>query len=144
MFEEKQIITAEQLRKTVEDLDARGEKKLGPLLIAKAWTDPAFKAKLLYNAGDAAEELGIQSSNFAPKPKAAGTNNKPVYFEAADEMHIGRSLQFGSMWNAKVWVSPWQTRCILADLHDCLHISQVSASSFQLALVSQTVMHLIP
>lgn len=71
VFEEKQIITAEQLRKTVEDLDSRGEKKLGPLLIAKAWTDPAFKAKLLYNAGDAAEELGIQSSNFAPKPKAA-------------------------------------------------------------------------
>ena len=72
MFEDKSIISAEQLRKTVEDLDARGEKRLGPMLIAKAWTDPAFKAKLLRNAGDAAEELGIQSSNFAPKPKAAG------------------------------------------------------------------------
>lgn len=56
----------------MEDLDGRGEKKLGPKLVAKAWTDPAFKAKLLKNAGDAAEELGIQSSNFAPKPKAAG------------------------------------------------------------------------
>ena len=74
VFEEKNIISAEQLRQTVEDLDARGEKKLGPMLIAKAWTDPAFKARLLKNAGDAAEELGIQSSNFAPKPKAAGTS----------------------------------------------------------------------
>ena len=72
MFEEKGIITAEQLRKAVEDLDARGEKKLGPMLVAKAWADPTFKAKLLKNAGDAAEELGIQSSNFAPKPKAEG------------------------------------------------------------------------
>ena len=72
MFEEKGIITAEQLRKAVEDLDARGEKKLGPMLVAKAWADPTFKAKLLKNPGDAAEELRIQSSNFAPKPKAEG------------------------------------------------------------------------
>ena len=72
MFQDKNIITAEQLRQAVEDLDGRGEKKLGPKLVAKAWTDPAFKAKLLRNAGDAAEELGIQSRNFAPKPKAAG------------------------------------------------------------------------
>ena len=72
MFEEKHIVSAEQLRSAVEELDARGERRLGPVLVAKAWADPAFKAKLLKNAGDAAEELGIQSSNFAPKPKAAG------------------------------------------------------------------------
>ncbi len=72
MFQDKNIITAEQLRQAVEDLDGRGQKRLGPKLVAKAWTDPAFKAKLMRNAGDAAEELGIQSSNFAPKPKAAG------------------------------------------------------------------------
>lgn len=72
VFQDKNIITAEQLRQAVQDLDGRGEKKLGPKLVAKAWTDTAFKAKLLRNAGDAAEELGIQSSNFAPKPKAAG------------------------------------------------------------------------
>jgi len=72
VFRDKSIITAEQLRQAVEDLDGRGEKKLGPKLVAKAWTEPAFKAKLLRNAGNAAEELGIQSSNFAPKPKAAG------------------------------------------------------------------------
>ncbi|DBB01372.1 TPA: hypothetical protein ACH3X1_000040 [Trebouxia sp. C0004] len=71
VFQDKSIITAEQLRQAVEDLDGRGQKRLGPKLVAKAWADPAFKAKLLRNAGDAAEELGIQSSNFAPKPKAA-------------------------------------------------------------------------
>ena len=72
VFEEKGIISANELREAVESLDSRGEKRWGPLLIAKAWTDPAFKARFLKNAGDAAEELGIQSSNFAPKPKAAG------------------------------------------------------------------------
>ena len=75
MFQDKNIITAEQLRQAVEDLDGRGEKRQGPKLVAKAWTDPAFKAKLLRNGGDAAEELGIQSSNFAPKPQAAGAYN---------------------------------------------------------------------
>ena len=75
VFQDKNIITAEQLRQAVEDLDGRGEKRQGPKLVAKAWTDPAFKAKLLRNGGDAAEELGIQSSNFAPKPQAAGAYN---------------------------------------------------------------------
>ena len=56
----------------MEDLDGRGEKRLGPMIVAKAWTDPTFKAELLRNAGDAVEKLGIQSSNFAPKPKPAG------------------------------------------------------------------------
>lgn len=73
VFQKKGIISANELRETVESLDSRGEKRWGPLLIAKAWADPAFKARFLKNAGDAAEELGIQSSNFAPKPKAEGT-----------------------------------------------------------------------
>ena len=75
VFQEKGIISANELRETVESLDSRGEKRWGPLLIAKAWADPAFKARFLKNAGDAAEELGIQSSNFAPKPKATGSTS---------------------------------------------------------------------
>ena len=72
MFQEKGIISAEELRQAVEDLDSRGEKRLGPMIVAKAWTDPAFKADLLRNAADAVQKLGIQASNFAPKPKPAG------------------------------------------------------------------------
>ena len=72
VFQEKKIISAEELRQTVEDLDSRGEKQLGPMIVAKAWTDPAFKTELLRNAADAAQKLGILSSNFAPKPKPAG------------------------------------------------------------------------
>ena len=72
IFQEKEVINAEELRKDVEDLDARGEKRFGPIIVAKAWADPAFKAELLRNAADAVQKLGIQSSNFAPKPKPAG------------------------------------------------------------------------
>lgn len=73
VIQEKGIISANELREAVEDLDSRGEKRLGPQLVAKAWADPAFKARFLKNAGDAAQELGIQASNFTPKPKTAGT-----------------------------------------------------------------------
>lgn len=72
VFQEKKIITPEELRQAVEDLDSRGEKRLGPMIVSKAWSDPAFKADLLQNAADAVQKLGIQSSNFAPKPKPAG------------------------------------------------------------------------
>lgn len=72
VFQEKKIISAEELRQTVEDLDSRGEKRLGPTIVAKAWTDPVFKAELLRNAADAVQKLGIQPSNFAPKPKPTG------------------------------------------------------------------------
>lgn len=72
IFQDKNIISAEELRQAVEDLDGRGEKRLGPIIVAKAWTDPAFKAELLKNAADAVQKLGIQSSNFAPKPRPAG------------------------------------------------------------------------
>ena len=72
MFQDKKIVSAQELRQAVEDLDSRGEKRLGPMIVAKAWTDPAFKVDLLRNAADAVQKLGIQSSNFAPKPKPAG------------------------------------------------------------------------
>ena len=72
IFQDKNIISAEELRQAVEDLDGRGEKRVGPIIVAKAWTDPAFKAELLKNAADAVQKLGIQSSNFAPKPRPAG------------------------------------------------------------------------
>lgn len=80
IFQEKRIISAEELRQTVEDLDGRGEKRLGPIFVAKAWTDPTFKAELLRNAADAVQKLGIQASNFAPKPQPAGWHAHPVIF----------------------------------------------------------------
>ncbi|KAL3136313.1 hypothetical protein ABBQ38_005578 [Trebouxia sp. C0009 RCD-2024] len=81
IFQEKNIISAEELRQVVEDLDGRGEKRLGPMIVAKAWMDPTFKAELLRDAADAVQKLGIQPSNFAPKPKpsdAEDDQQKPV------------------------------------------------------------------
>ena len=72
IFTSKGIITANELREATEALDSKGRKQLGAQVVARAWTDPAFKARLLKNAGGAAAEMGIPSSNFTPKELPPG------------------------------------------------------------------------
>jgi nitrile hydratase subunit alpha len=55
---EKGILTAEQVRAAVEDIEDR-TPALGARIVARAWTDPAFKARLMADAPAAARELGI-------------------------------------------------------------------------------------
>lgn len=55
---EKRLITAGELRRQIEVLDSR-TPALGAKVIARAWTDRDFKARLLANGRSACEELGI-------------------------------------------------------------------------------------
>jgi nitrile hydratase subunit alpha len=55
---EEGIVTAEAVREAVEDIEDR-TPALGARLVARAWVDPAFKARLLADAPAAARELGI-------------------------------------------------------------------------------------
>jgi nitrile hydratase len=55
---EKGVVTAEAVRAAVEDIEDR-TPALGARLVARAWVDPAFKARLLADAPAAARELGI-------------------------------------------------------------------------------------
>jgi nitrile hydratase len=55
---EKQLITAGEIRRQIEVLDSR-TPALGAKVIARAWMDPLFKARLLANGRAACEELGI-------------------------------------------------------------------------------------
>jgi nitrile hydratase subunit alpha len=54
----KGIITADAMRSTIEAMDAR-TPALGARVVARAWTDAAFKQRLLDNGTAACEELGI-------------------------------------------------------------------------------------
>jgi nitrile hydratase len=56
---EKGILTADEIREAVERMDARGPH-LGAKIVAKAWVDPAFKARLLKDGLAGAEEAGVQ------------------------------------------------------------------------------------
>jgi len=61
---EKGIITADEVRKAVEEMDSR-TPALGARAVAKAWVDSAFKARLLSDARTAIAELGIDIGSLA-------------------------------------------------------------------------------
>ena len=44
-------------------LDPGGLRPIGPQIVARAWTDPGFKGRLLDDATAAVAELGISASN---------------------------------------------------------------------------------
>jgi nitrile hydratase len=55
---EKKLITAQEIRRQIEVLDSR-TPALGGRVIARAWVDAAFRARLLNNGRAACEEFGI-------------------------------------------------------------------------------------
>lgn len=57
---EKGRIGADEIRRQIELLDSR-TPALGARVVARAWVDPAFRARLLENGRKACEELGIDS-----------------------------------------------------------------------------------
>ena len=61
---EKGIVTADEVRRAVEDMDSR-TPALGAKVVARAWVDPAFKARLLADARAALAELGIDAGSIA-------------------------------------------------------------------------------
>jgi len=55
---EKQLMGPDEIRRQIEVLDSR-TPALGAKVIAKAWLDPEFRARLIANGRRACEELGI-------------------------------------------------------------------------------------
>jgi nitrile hydratase len=55
---DKGVLTADEVRRTIEAMDARTPAQ-GARVVARAWTDPAFKARLLADGAAACRELDI-------------------------------------------------------------------------------------
>src|ERR1700682_2998682 len=55
---ERRLIGPDEIRRQIEVLDSRSPA-LGAKVVARAWVDPAFRARLLVNGRAACEELGI-------------------------------------------------------------------------------------
>ena len=72
----KGILRADEIREQIELMDSRNPG-MGARIVARAWTDPAYKARLLANAKAAADEMGIDTSNTA----------EVVALENTDKLH---------------------------------------------------------
>jgi nitrile hydratase len=55
----KGIVTPEDIRREVAAMEARSYER-GAKAVARAWVDPAYKARLLANGSAAAEEIGLE------------------------------------------------------------------------------------
>lgn len=58
---ERGVLTKEDVRRQIEYMEARSPAN-GARLVARAWVDPEFKARLLSDTKSAAAELGIDAS----------------------------------------------------------------------------------
>ncbi len=70
---EKGVFTAEDVRRTIDDWDTRTPAN-GGKVVARAWTDPAYKARLLADSKAAIEELGF---DVGPAPQLVVLENTP-------------------------------------------------------------------
>jgi nitrile hydratase subunit alpha len=55
---DKGIVTADDVRRQVEDMDGRNAGR-GAKMVARAWLDPDYEARMLADGSRAAEELGL-------------------------------------------------------------------------------------
>lgn len=73
---EKGHLTRVEISAQIEAMDARSPAS-GAAVVARAWTDPAFKARLLENASDASREMGLDIGplNLIAVENTAHTHN---------------------------------------------------------------------
>jgi len=60
---EKGIVTADDVRRQVEDMDGRNAG-LGAKMVARAWVDPDYKHRMLADGNAAAVEVGLDHGIF--------------------------------------------------------------------------------
>jgi nitrile hydratase len=60
---DKGVLTADEIRAQVENMDSRTPAR-GAAVVARAWTDPAFKQRLLSDGNAALEEIGMDRGPY--------------------------------------------------------------------------------
>jgi nitrile hydratase len=60
---EKGVLSADDVRRQIENMDSRTPAR-GASVVARAWTDAAFKAKLLAEGNPALEDIGLERGPY--------------------------------------------------------------------------------
>eukprot|EP00127_Corallochytrium_limacisporum_P001768 Clim_evm3s79 gene=Clim_evmTU3s79 len=77
LCDEKGIITAAEIAEALEPINNAGEKAISKKLVARAWTDPAFKDLLLRDPLEACLKLDLIKSDPEPMTKLTCLENTP-------------------------------------------------------------------
>jgi nitrile hydratase len=78
-LEEKGIATEAQIDQTIQSLLGHATPRNGAALVARAWVDPAFHARLLADANLALDELGLDMTHWAPVKLRAVANTERLH-----------------------------------------------------------------
>jgi nitrile hydratase len=78
-LEAEGITTEHQLDDVVQTFLAKARPENGYRIVARAWTDPKFKARLLDDANAAVAELGVDLSHWAPVKLRVVENTEEVH-----------------------------------------------------------------
>ena len=78
-LEAKGILSEAELDLAVESFLMNTQRASGPALVARAWVDAAFRARLLADANAALDELGIDMSHWARVTLRAVENTDRVH-----------------------------------------------------------------
>jgi nitrile hydratase len=73
------IVTGDEVDRAAEAFLAGASPMNGARLVARAWTDPAFAARLLADASAAVDELGIDMTHWARVQLRAVANDDDVH-----------------------------------------------------------------
>lgn len=73
-LERRDVLQESQLDRIVENFLLHATPGNGKRVVARAWTDSEFKARLLEDASDAVAELGVDMSHWAPVKLRAVAN----------------------------------------------------------------------
>jgi len=65
LLESKGILTAEEIAERVEITDSASPGQ-GARMVAKAWVDPSYRARMIQDGSKAAEEIGIPMRGMPP------------------------------------------------------------------------------
>ena len=74
----KGVVTAADITGHIEELESYGGRGLGPRVVARAWTDPEFKKRLLEDGVSGVTELGMEAGGWKPY---GGVTGMPDYHE---------------------------------------------------------------
>ena len=74
LLADKGVVTLDEVRQRIEDMDARTPAQ-GAQVVARAWRDPAFKARLLANGKAAIAEMGF---DFGTATELVVVENTPA------------------------------------------------------------------
>jgi nitrile hydratase alpha subunit len=72
---EKGVVSADEIRRAIEAMESRGESR-GAEIVVRAWTDPAFKERLMSSPDDALMDFGI---DMRPMELCVVENTKDVH-----------------------------------------------------------------